>query len=607
MKKIIELDDLFPTGESTIQPVLLWGPGRNRQDLSHVTKTASEALDYIKHVNPEPGKTSMLVLAMGGEETYGPNRNGDGFPERPVLAKKGKGYWIEPGQELTKHYKSFETNPAHAFQHHANKDPSKASGVVKKAFWNDPMHRVELLITVDNDKDPEWVKRVNDGEFPAVSMGCKIKYDVCARCGNKAPTRAQYCEHARSGALNAVNPDGTKNYVHNPDPSFFDISRVFRPADRNGYTLKKVADVYDVRSSAELGDIAGALDDKSAAIRKLSDIDKVIRGETVATASNLSPKEQSLIRNFRDYAGPSLQHSPDLPMDALLKHSAAEVFATTATMGIALKDAEFLEFMSSKLAGVRLRLGADVFEKVSALLPTIYELFDSSPALCTSVLETGVLDAPGEKVSAVLTEALSPYVVKRAYVGEMLYRRLVPEGVGLRPDAAPSTDVMSMTDPRTGETMQTTRGAAMDARDAVTRAHMSKVVGGSAMLLGGYKLLTAFPQMRKFKLPLGIGATALGAKWLPQRPGHEVRTNEGFDIPDITEFAPKTGAAQGLSGAITHLIEASYPRAAGKYASLRPILLKSAQAHSTVDSIRGLELDFETVADRIGQLITSPG
>ena len=52
MRKIVLLDDHFPTGEQTIQPVLLWGPGRSHHDVSHITKTASDALDYIKNDAP---------------------------------------------------------------------------------------------------------------------------------------------------------------------------------------------------------------------------------------------------------------------------------------------------------------------------------------------------------------------------------------------------------------------------------------------------------------------------------------------------------------------------------------------------------------------------
>jgi hypothetical protein len=600
MRKILLLDDVFPTGEQSVQPVLRCGPGR--QDLSRITKTASEALDYIKNVTPEPGKTHLLVLALGAEEAYGPNRNGDGFPEFPVPAKGSQGgYWVAPGEELTKHYQSFERG--HAFKHHVNKDPAKASGVVKKAFWNGRMRRVELLIVLDNEKDPEWVQRVNDGDAVPVSMGCKIRADFCSICGNKAPTRAQYCDHAKF-QMNEILPDGRKVYVHNPSPNFFDISRVIRPADRTGYTLKKVAAAYELRSSAELGEVVDGIDRKSAAIRKLSDIDKIVRGEAVASSSNLAPAEQLLIKNFRDYAAPRVQASPDLPMDELLKHSTVTTLSTLTQVGILLKDAEFLELMGSTLAGRRLHLPPSVLSKAAALMPHVYELFEASPALCEDVLATGVLDARPEKVSAALEAWLEPFRVKRAYAGEMLYRRLVPEGADLRPDGAPTTDLLSWTDPRTGQTHQTTRGAAIDAQDATTRAHLRKVLGGSALMLGGYKLLSAFPSMRPFKVPLALGAGALGYGQLKKRPGQLMQSDEGFDAPTMTEFAAKA-ANENLPGIVIHLLEGHGRCGATPSSAKAAAALSAVKTGGVIDDVRGLELDLDVVATALGELIYS--
>lgn len=960
MKKIIQLDEMFPTGEQTVQPVLLWGQGR--QDTSRITKTASEALDYIKHVTPEPGKTNLLLLALGSEEAYGPNRNGDGFPEAPVAAKNGQsGHWIGPDETLVKHYQSFEKNPAHAFKHHQNRDTSKASGVVKKAFWNNKMRRVELLVTLDNEKDPEWVERVNDGEFPPVSMGCRIKRDICSICGNAAATRAHYCftpdtrvtmadgsqrpiaqivvgdrvlsaagnpttvvatmqqnvaeclvelrsslsraptrvtqnhpifsapreayacyyratspgvrscfagslphcvdcrrieptaqetpagmlragdslyappllgdassvmspedayvvglfmaegsyakqkgrrtsvqfalhedevhlvaaidtyarrrgrtakvyqgratkgvsvrihskdiadamftycgeyaaqkkaapfiinlpdgvlceyirglwdgdghvsdtvdgysrlnttsedlawqtagllrrlkhtvyvgqavspggpsdrakpspqwyvatdygfqtprkfsawagqrqlgyvkdvthvmyqgpvhnftteahtyiangiavhncDHAKF-QMNNVLPDGRKVYVHNPSPNFFDISRVIRPADRTGYTLKKVASVYELRSSAEMGEAVDAMARKSAMIRKLSDIEKIIRGEPVASSSNLAPQEQTLIKNFRDYAEPRVADSPNLPMDTLLKHSAETVFSTLASMGVMLKDAEFIEFMGSKLAGRRLHLNQATLQKTAAVLPYVYQLFETSPSLCDDVLASGAIDTSVEKVSAVLLADLAPYRTKRAYAGEMLYRRLVPEGVGMRQDGAPTTDMLSWTDPATGQTHKTTRGAAIDAQDAVTKAHATKVLGGTALALGGYKALTAFPALRGMKAPVALGMGALAYKATKPRYGEEITTNEGLKIHDTTEFAPKH-AAENIPGLVVNQLE-GYRSAVPSSPRIDAILhrLKTAGVD---DTVRGLVLDLDEVASAIGELI----
>jgi hypothetical protein len=541
MKKIIELDDFFSTGENTVQPVLPWGSGR--VDTTRITKHASEALDYIKNVSPEPGNTLLLLLAMGATETYGPNRNGDGFSEHPVAARgkvasADRKWYVPPGEELTKHYQSFEKNPAHTFKHHANRDPSKASGVVKKAFWNDRMHRVELLVKVSNELDPEWVQRTNDGEFVPVSMGCRIKRDVCSICGNEAPTRADYCDHAKY-AMNQILPDGQKVFVHNPSPDFFDISRVFRPADRIGYTLKKVAEVYEVRLSAELGERADALALKGAAAQKLSDITKVINCEPTAT-STLSKDEKSFIVKFRDHTEKKLASAPRIGVAELAAWPLGEVLSAASANGVVFKDAEFIWLTTNKLAG---RQVATNIEKVAAASNYALELFASRPELLDEVLDSGALES--SKIASELMSFFADVREKRGYFGEYLYRRLVPEGVGLRDDAAPTTDVLRM------GPYATTRGAAIDAQDATTRAHMGKIVGGSALLYGGYKALTAFPWMRRMKLPLAAGAAMLGAKTLGQRPGQTMVTDEGYQIPESTELTMKNASQE----AIVHLIE----------------------------------------------------
>ena len=67
-------------------------------------------------------------------------------------------------------------------------------------------------------------------------------------------------------------------------------------------------------------------------------------------------------------------------------------------------------------------------------------------------------------------------------------------------------------------------------------------------MLGGYKALTAYPWMRGAAAPLALAGGALA---LSGRPGHNVRTDEGYSIPDITEMASKTAS----QAAIVHLVE----------------------------------------------------
>lgn len=569
MRKIIELDDFFATGEATVQPILPWGSGRI--DTSRISKHASEALEYIKHVSPEPGKTNLLLLALGASETYGPNRNGDGFPEKPVpargkVASTSKRWFVPPGEELTKHYQSFEKNPAHAFKHHVNRDPSKASGVVKKAFWNDRMKRVELLAEIENDKDPEWVKRTNDGEFVPVSMGCRIKRDVCSICGNEAPTRADYCEHAKY-AMNTLLPDGQKVYVHNPSPDFFDISRVFRPADRTGYTLKKVAEVYEIRTSAELGEVAEALALKGAAAQKLSDITKVIQSQPVAT-SVLSPDEKSFIVKFRDHAKEKLAGAPRIGVSKLAAYPLGEVLTAAAANDVVLRDHEFGWLASMKL-GSTVALGGG--DKFAAAGSWALDLFADRPELLDEILDSGVLES--QKVASELMTFFAGVREKRAYAGDYLYRRLVPEGVGIREDEKPTTDVLNL------GPYQTTRGAVVDAEDAVTRAQASKALGGGALLLGAYKMMTGFPGLRRFRLPVAGGMAAGGVGLLRSGRGEVMKTDEGVEIPAITELAMK----QASEAVIVHLIECA-PRVSTKTAFAAPTI----SAGASLDAIAAL-------------------
>jgi ribosomal protein L40E len=590
VRKIIEFDDTFPTGERTLQLVLPLRGGRI--DAGRITKHASEALDYIKNVSPEPGKTHLLLLAMGAEETYGPNRNGDGFSEYPVPARgkeataRGERWWVAPGQELTQTYRTFESNPARAFRHHQNKDPDKASGYVKRAFWNPRMHRVELLTVIDNEKDAEWVERVEQGEFPAVSMGCRIKYDVCSRCGNRAPSRAEYCKHAL--AMNQVNPDGTKNFVYNPDSDFFDISRVFRPADRIGYTLKKVAEAATVRLAVDLGSEVESAGRKMAAARKLSEMSKVIRGEPVA-ASILPRGERSLAIRFRDFAGPRLSGSPELPSRVVQAAALSPgvglrgVMTTADRAGVILKDAEFADAAVSQLTGRPTCVSRDVVIRLASAAGAALELFAESPALLDWVLDECKL-GEASSVHDPLAAEIDAIRDKRAYVGDMLYRRLVPEGAGLRPDAGATTDLVHLENGAV-----TTRGAALDAQDAVTRAHMRKVLGGTALMLGGYKMLTAYPGLRRLRAPIAAGTGALGYAALSPRPGGTLGTAEGVPVPDISETAPKTAA-------IVSMVECRSP-------ATPAIDVSRAKVGSVVDPIVGLVLDVERVVDLLGSAV----
>lgn len=61
---------------------------------------------------------------------------------------------------------------------------------------------------------------------------CRVSHDVCSGCGNKAKRREDYCKAASckhggcSENLGRVSQDGHVLHTDNPDPNFFDLSRI---------------------------------------------------------------------------------------------------------------------------------------------------------------------------------------------------------------------------------------------------------------------------------------------------------------------------------------------------------------------------------------------
>jgi len=215
MDKIIT----FNYGDNDSEVLKLLHPG-------HLTKTAEysdELNEYLETLGTKDGRSYALVNALGAGEFFGSNKNGDYFPENA----------------LEKYHKTFEAL-AHVYKHHINKDPQKSMGKVVFSHYNPRMKRVELILELDNSKAEGILNKLEGGHLPAVSMGCRVPYDVCSICKNRAKTRADYCSHL-TGSMNKVMPDGRRIYAVNTMPKFFDISVVAIPADRTASFLSKVA------------------------------------------------------------------------------------------------------------------------------------------------------------------------------------------------------------------------------------------------------------------------------------------------------------------------------------------------------------------------------
>lgn len=197
---------------------------------------------YIGSISKAEREKSAFVLvnALGAGEYFGSNINADYFPW-DVLTHEGEDYG----------YKTFLN--AHAFQHHVNKDPSRAFGQPVLSLLNPRMKRVELLIRLDREKAriegaDGVIHRIDAGEFPDVSMGCKVPYDVCYVCRHKSKTKDDYCVHMKPPddlrhlyGPNKILPNGMKCCVLNFFARFFDISFVFIGADKTAKVMAKLA------------------------------------------------------------------------------------------------------------------------------------------------------------------------------------------------------------------------------------------------------------------------------------------------------------------------------------------------------------------------------
>jgi hypothetical protein len=204
---------------------------------------------FVRTITPTPDGVYVLVNALGAGEYWGSNANGDFFPEKALIHAPAN--WEQLPQEemarvgATWPYGFPTFMRAYPYKHHVNKDPSRAFGRVVMAVWNPQMKRVELIVYLDRKLCMQFdamdvIERIERGEFPDVSMGCRVPGDVCSICEHFSKTTKDYCEHARMW-MNKILPDGRKVWVRNDTPAFFDISFVFIGADKTAKVMAKLA------------------------------------------------------------------------------------------------------------------------------------------------------------------------------------------------------------------------------------------------------------------------------------------------------------------------------------------------------------------------------
>ena len=247
-------------GDSVSSIVKVSSKGLVGHDLSSFVKRAGdEAAHLLRGIEFKPGEQPIHMIAIGSTEAYGPNRNGDGFKEATCR----------------KYHDTFVKH-ARWYRNHKNKDTEKSYGLVKASMFNDKMKRVELIVALNATKeaadrnkglvaDKEMQKIASGDDNWGVSMACRVSHDVCSGCGNKAKNRDEYCteDMCKYGGcksnLTKVAEDGHVLHVDNPNPTWFDISDVYRPADRIAWVVGhyKAASGLCVVGGAELAELAG--------------------------------------------------------------------------------------------------------------------------------------------------------------------------------------------------------------------------------------------------------------------------------------------------------------------------------------------------------------
>jgi hypothetical protein len=364
---------------TTLVPLLREGRlGPNDRRLLE-KRAGVDFMSALRRVKLAEDEVPIHTIALGATEFYGANRNGDGFRDRPL-------------EEYTHTFEKL----ARFYRNHLNKNPEKSYGRIIKSAYNRPMHRTDLLVGLNGsektaeingglvaDKELELLHK--DIDIPT-SMACKVAYDVCSGCGNKARTRAEYCSgygQCKYGGLKhnitVTFDDGHQLHADNPEPYWFDESHVYKPADRIAWSLgallplEKSASVRPM-GGAELAEAIGL----AAPIELLIDpaLPRRVQAQ-VKLAHDLAERESGAAHDTWGYAfvPESRQSIRDLPDVHSSPSQLGRVLRALASEKVALSVHDFLALMIDKHAA------ATVAVDVGAQLPGIFGRLARDPDL----------------------------------------------------------------------------------------------------------------------------------------------------------------------------------------------------------------------------------
>ena len=195
---------------------------------SNVKTASSNSITKEMLEECKPDKDHMLAhfIAVGDYEKFGFNKNADSFPKKANESR----------------YKTFETN-AKFYREHNSDDPKKAIGEIKKACYNPDMGRIEVAAWINIKKASEAYDKARAGETLSCSMGASVPNDRDSINGQLSPNPSKYTPWMKSMPGQYIEswdgkPVRKYAFVHNDEPTFFDLSWVAKPAERIAHYLE---------------------------------------------------------------------------------------------------------------------------------------------------------------------------------------------------------------------------------------------------------------------------------------------------------------------------------------------------------------------------------
>ena len=405
-----------------------------------MNKTASsyspELMKVIANMKRDPNLYYVVINAVGSAEVWGANRNGDSFPKDGLTHLSTR---TDMGTPSDYGYKTFEYY-AKLYYHHVNKNPEKSFGEVIFSHWNPILHRVELIVGINRVKAKDMVDSLEKGDPVGVSMGCRVPYDVCSICGNKAATRKQYCNHLKENMLSITTPEqarlwstqtgtkvvaGTQVCAINTRPKFFDISKVYVGADRTAFVLGKAAKTGMINYSADMAEAEGVTDEmieklshigKMSFIKKKSDIDKEVGsfGPNETDGAVIPCKDVSVVRRALDEKMMNaIRVEPTIPNSQLDTFARAMplnvIMSTMLGMGIQPKPREFQRIVLIRSGESRI---ADELDKQKI----VFDHTDDS--------NVEDIDVSNANFNDLLSKALVQYLTSRSSAPGLIEQRI---------------------------------------------------------------------------------------------------------------------------------------------------------------------------------------